>query len=547
MHTRRFRLHSPAFLSLALALAVISSAFCEEKIAAYVNDEPIPVSSLEKELVRIHTANKVERQRSDFNLDRLVQRLVNNCLLEQEARNIGLDADSSVAGPVAKFRENLAYNSLLGEIAPDSFKATDGEIRQAFDREYASYDLQTLCVSDSATTYALADSIRRGADMDNLARVHSIDKFKANGGRAGYLAVIDIPEPLRQRLEQTQDGGLIGPLPLWKTQAVVRVLGRKKADPARLDSVKSSLQQEIVQSKRDAAVRTFTDRLRAETYISVDSSSLDTLLEHLRLGQPAARRLVAVVGEKMIYESELRNKYIHRASARPDLDARTILLNTLSDQIQSSLLRQAALKQNFGAKEAVATAVKSFEDSLLVDAYLQDVIQSSITITDEEVKAYYDSHRDNFHEPPMLRIATLTRNSEAEAAADYETIKGGADFAWLTRRNSTDDAASTGGVRDWIRGDALALDVYQVLDTLKPGEVSRPTKYDGKWTLIQIVDRREGTIKTLDQVSGGIRAQVERQKQLAAIDKAIQSLRASANIRIMEETIKELRVVGRQE
>ena len=71
-------LKTTLLLILGLGLAALSAGAGTDslKVVAYVNGEPIKIDVLERELVRIHTSNRVEMQRSGFSVDRLIQKLV---------------------------------------------------------------------------------------------------------------------------------------------------------------------------------------------------------------------------------------------------------------------------------------------------------------------------------------------------------------------------------------------------------------------------------------------------------------------------------------
>lgn len=73
-----------------------------------------------------------------------------------------------------------------------------------------------------------------------------------------------------------------------------------------------------------------------------------------------------------------------------------------------------------------------------------------------------------------------------------ERIVNGADFEELARAHSTDTvSAAEGGDLGWINPGDLVPEFEQVMNSLEPGEVSRPFKSDFGWHIVQVLDRRE--------------------------------------------------------
>ncbi len=73
-------------------------------------------------------------------------------------------------------------------------------------------------------------------------------------------------------------------------------------------------------------------------------------------------------------------------------------------------------------------------------------------------------------------------------------VTGGADFAALARLHSADASAARGGDLGWVFPGDTVPDFERAMDALKPGEVSQPTKSPFGWHLIQVLERRTGSL-----------------------------------------------------
>ena len=96
----------------------------------------------------------------------------------------------------------------------------------------------------------------------------------------------------------------------------------------------------------------------------------------------------------------------------------------------------------------------------------------------------------------------LVRTNELVSEADAmrklanlrERVLQGADFAELARLNSDDGSAGRGGDLGWVQQGDLVPDFERVMNTLRPNEVSEPTKTPFGLHLIQVLDRRIGDV-----------------------------------------------------
>lgn len=146
----------------------------------------------------------------------MLNKIVNDRLIVQDALALGMDEEQSVTDAVRWFREVMAYDALIRNSAGNKW-VTDQEIREAF-RGLPTQWIRLICVTDSALSVAIVDSIHQGVSMASLSRNHAIDKYKDLGGDAGMYPLFDLPEEtLLKQMEASPVGTIIGPMFLWQT------------------------------------------------------------------------------------------------------------------------------------------------------------------------------------------------------------------------------------------------------------------------------------------------------------------------------------------
>ncbi len=515
------------------------------KTIAYVNGDSISADRVQRELMRIHSLRAHSIQRGDFDIDRLVNKLIDDRLITQDARLIGLEENPDVVERVTRFRENLALRALLDDVSPDTFTVSEAEIRAEFERDYQRFDIRLLVVNDSAFAEALADSIRQGTSMSRLAGTYSVGRYKETSGATGIHTLVSTPEKLQPYLLESDVGDLIGPLYLWRLFSLIRPEARLKADTAQWDSLRPILAQKIHESKLRAARREYAAQLRSEIPVAVDSTIIDSFLVRTRQGLPASNRPIITVGSsRCITESEFRMKYMFRTVEEKDMPAPLILADVLDEQTGTLLLREEAERKGYFERTQFDETVKILEDSLLIQAYIKEIILPGITLSPEEIEAYYQEHQRDYRTSSQLKISTLSRETREDAEKDLKNLQTGTDFVWLARRNSIDAAREKGGARGWVSADELPFYIFQTLDTSEVGELSGPFFFENGFAIFQLNDRRDGEPLPLAFVTEQIRRQLLQSKRVEAINATIAALREQADIQLLEDEIQDLRISG---
>ena len=92
----------------------------------------------------------------------------------------------------------------------------------------------------------------------------------------------------------------------------------------------------------------------------------------------------------------------------------------------------------------------------------------------------------------LIKTSEVVSDAEAQRRIESlrERIKNGADFAELARLHSNDLSAAKGGDLGWIFAGDTVPEFERVMDNLKPGELSEPTRSPFGWHLIQVQERR---------------------------------------------------------
>ena len=158
---------------------------------------------------------------------------------------------------------------------------------------------------------------------------------------------------------------------------------------------------------------------------------------------------------------------------------------------------------------------------LLVD---QTAIFDSLTLTDDEVRQYYDANLSLYQTPGQVRASHILLRVEgdedepvAARAADLAAeARGGADFAALAREHSQDEAnADNGGDLGLFGRGRMVPEFENAAFALAEGEISDPVRSPFGYHVIQVTEKQEEVTQPFAEVRAAIENTLKRERSSA--------------------------------
>jgi peptidyl-prolyl cis-trans isomerase SurA len=149
---------------------------------------------------------------------------------------------------------------------------------------------------------------------------------------------------------------------------------------------------------------------------------------------------------------------------------------------------------------------------------LDQEVRQKVSISQEDIKAYYESHPEQFTAteerfriaqvliaaPPDADQAHLVA-ARARAEAVRKRALAGADLADLARAHSDDASRANGGELGWFKRDDILDEIIAAVEPLKPGDVSDVVHTRHGFHVLKLQGREEPGLRPLDDVSDQIR------------------------------------------
>jgi peptidyl-prolyl cis-trans isomerase C len=167
-------------------------------------------------------------------------------------------------------------------------------------------------------------------------------------------------------------------------------------------------------------------------------------------------------------------------------------------------------------------------NKMLMGLQLQQ--QAKASITDEAEHKLYDEAVKSMGAEEEVHARHILVESEDEAKAILEQIKGGADFAALAKEKSK-DAGADGGDLGYFTKDQMVPEFAEVAFKMYPGQLSNPVKTQFGWHIIKVEDRRQRPVPEFDKIKDQIDAYLVRRAQ----SEYVASLRQGAKIERLDK------------
>jgi parvulin-like peptidyl-prolyl isomerase len=293
-------------------------------------------------------------------------------------------------------------------------------------------------------------------------------------------------------------------------------------------------------------------------------------------------RIIAVVNEEILLLSDLEDRIrplLPQLQQLPDPTTREQKLQELKRQmltmmVDEELIRQEASKLKLDVTEkdlelAIADvmrknnltrqqlddafrqegkSIESYKSSILRPQILRlrvlnVQVRSRISVSDEEVRAFYQKNlralgvghkvraRHIFFALPKNAGAKEKEARRKEAAALLVKIKGGASFEELAKKHSDDPVTKEdGGDLGYFERGSLPSAIEDVVFAMKKDEVRGPLLAERGFHLIKLIDIKESSARSVDEVKDELREQIYVQKMEKATQSWLTEVRKRSHI-----------------
>jgi parvulin-like peptidyl-prolyl isomerase len=282
--------------------------------------------------------------------------------------------------------------------------------------------------------------------------------------------------------------------------------------------------------------------------VEIPKTAVDTQIAQMKKASPTSFEGTAGVAVEAQYRGQVLNSLIQLELIKEA--AKTLNVTVATKQIDDYV---AQLQTQYGGKDALNTAMKTagfdmaslrdqISNNLLADAVSSKVTTGAITVTDAQIKAYYDQNKTQFGTPAQVHAEHILVAAKDKALGQslLAQVKAGGDFAALAKKNSIDPGSkAAGGDLGFAAPSSYTAAFADAVSAMKVNEV-RLVKTSFGWHVIKLLARKAAVQQTLAQATAQIKQTLEQTARSEKFGAYIADLQKKAKIEILDPALKKI-------
>ncbi|MBI5664843.1 MAG: peptidyl-prolyl cis-trans isomerase [Nitrospirae bacterium] len=499
---------------------------------ALVDGEPVTKDDLGYSLQISHRREDLSATKQ-FDISQYIQKLIDDRLIIQEARRMGLENSPEIQEKIREFVLRESVVKLYNEEIVGKVSVTEKDIADYYKENYESLTLNIIEADNETAAGEILQKVKSGEEIEKF-----LPEDEAGPEKQKVKDLVVKRKALKPALKEAvsvlKPGEISGVIKEHDKYYIIKLLDRQAAPDAELESAAGAIKSAL----KDRQIKELSDKyliqLREKEAVKIDRELLDSINpdegdktreEWSKDMRPlvTANNMTLTVGD-----------FVAMLPAKPT-KSKEVILNSWLD---FKLVDLDALSRHYEVNSELKDSVQRYKNVLLKAAFTRKVINPGIRITDKDAEDYYMGHQDEYLKPAKYKIQQITLNSREEAQEALNSLAGGANFSWLAKTKSKDSFASAGGVVDWKTKELLPDPAKEIIDDLTQGDISPILQNNSEYMIFRLMEKSEREVESFNDVKPRAHRAAYEDKFHEIYNSYIEKLRKDARIELNEEAVR---------
>ncbi|HMG96361.1 MAG TPA: peptidyl-prolyl cis-trans isomerase [Gemmatimonadaceae bacterium] len=317
-----------------------------------------------------------------------------------------------------------------------------------------------------------------------------------------------------------QTSGLLGRAPVTTTTAVAKVNG---------EDILASSWYQVTQNLEQEATQRSNQSISLDDRQRLQDQAFDQLVTDALLRQEYRRRGISVTDDEILQAA--RYSPPPQLMQSPELQTEGQFDPAKYQRfLQSPVARQQGLLMQLEQYYRTEIPKQKLYDQIATDVYVSNeelwrrwqdshdsaqvsfvafgperISDSAVRVSDDEIRAYYDTHKKQFDRPGRAKVSIIiiprsvtaadSAAVRARAVALRSRILGGEKFEDVARAESADSVSAVNGGSLGRGGKGRFIAPFETAAyALKPGEISQPVLTPFGYHIIRVDERKGDTL-----------------------------------------------------
>jgi peptidyl-prolyl cis-trans isomerase C len=475
----------------------------KSSIIANVNGYNISLDALEEKLVTVHRTKQMtnlEGKAGSIDLDKIIEELINERLLIQEAYRVELDEDPIFQAKTNNYIISRSVIRLRQEEVQDKIKVTEDDMYEYYKKYFEEIKVRQIVTKDRKKAEELLNLLRKGEDFFELEKSKS-EWLKKEGEDLDFIKRGKMDQTFEDAAFVLSEGEISDIVETSSGFHIIKLEERRSAPDDMFEKVKNSIKKKLLKEKEEKRSNDYIAQLKSKARIWIDT-------EYINSKNPSQKHcdnniIMARVNDEPIDDCDfIKESRRYLPKVRGDILNKEKIKNVNSEILDSliiyELVEQEALKRNYLNNPLFKNGIEEYKGKQLLNLFKQKIILPRSVPSENDMVEYYETHKDEFRKDYEVWFSEMLLPSLESAEAVLKELREGADFEFLASKKSVMTMRT--GVNVWIPLRRLSPDMRMAIIDLEISGVSDIIYESRQYKIIKLKGKRGGEYEEFPKV-----------------------------------------------
>ncbi|OQX92342.1 MAG: hypothetical protein B6D58_03440 [candidate division Zixibacteria bacterium 4484_95] len=466
--------------------------------------------------------------------EKFLEQQLDKMLIADAGLEIGL-ADSVEVDSAQQMR--ILLEILYKKNITDQLDYSEDRVHKFWEQYGGEIKASHILVKRKKLADSLYQVIMKAPDsFSELAKQCSEDSVtRDKGGELGYIRIGNMVKEFDEVAFNLKPGEISRPVETLYGWHIIKVSERIKHDSMDFEQNKKIYRRFSTWFQRQKLSDELKEKVKKKLHYKMIDETLEMLREkaaHLRevlknSEQPsgnyisiedftpdeAQKPLVRADGLTLTVEEFVKSIKDKSSSPGYDLMNRVFIDNIIDNVFMPRMMYIYAKQKGLEKSPEYLRKYEDARNGFIYRMMESQYIQAGVTISDEEVREFYDKRKDMFVEPAKVRVSEVLVKTEDEAKQILGQLHDGVSFSKLARKTIRPGYAEKGGDLGFIGPRDNSI-IYNQAIKMKIGEIGGPVRIGSEYAVFKVTGKKPKQQKKLSEVENRVRVNLMGKKKL---------------------------------
>jgi len=490
----------------------------------------------------------------------ILDSLVIQQLLIREAYKKNIDESEDIKRIILANQDKFMLDALYQKKIIDPVDISENDVKDYYAKLENKVQASHILVHDMDSAWMLIDSLKNGANFENLAITYSIDPTaNSNRGDLGYFVWGQMEPTFQENVFKMQPGEISEPFETRYGWHIVKMTDRAENElrgtyGKMRDQIKASIEGGIKNEKLNVYLTEMKEKypIRIDTvtceYLMHKRSTLypPSLLETLpkndfdvaQLDRDEKELVMATWDGGQITVIQYLAKRRQLGKNGPNFDDYSGLGDVIFQFNYMDILGIEARRIGIEDDEEYKHRIKRFREMAMADVMENDSIIYPGAPDEGEIRDYYDNNNEEFISPAKYHIYEIMFNDYSTAKTYLSKVGSLKKFKTLASQyTERPGKRQAEGDMGWVERRHYAS-LFDEAAKASLNKVAGPIQIGGKYSLIWVTDKKEEQVEEYLAAKQKIKDILDRKRRTDYFAEWVENRKGEVEINIYENSLR---------